>query len=106
MADFVSRKTVTTRKPQVRVDPGLPPGVYLMEVQPVTVGGKELLPAYMRIEMSENEIRFSPVELKPDDDKDLEDQLLELLALPARLIVDLVGTISRRIREISGRDDD
>ena len=42
MADFVNKKTVVTKKPQITVEPGLKPGKYRFEMVPITTEGREL----------------------------------------------------------------
>lgn len=106
MANFVGKKIVTTRKPQINIEPGLPPGNYLMEVVPVNADGKELQPAYMRIVMTDKDVSFHSVQIPVGEEKRLEEKLLQLLAGPVRILAEAVKTIAKRVREISGRDND
>lgn len=56
MADFVDKKTVVTRKPQIVVEPGLPPGDYVFEMTAVTVEGVELKPLRIKVAIETSEL--------------------------------------------------
>ena len=49
MANFVDKKTVVTRKPQILVEPGLPPGEYVFEMTAITAEGVELAPLQIKV---------------------------------------------------------
>ncbi len=103
MADFTRRKIVTTRKPRISVEPGLGPGSYLMEVVPVTAEGKQLAPAYMRIEMTEREIRFKQVDLNSLNEADIERRLNELRVESGGSLSAVATSLADRISELRTR---
>ena len=51
MATFLSRRRVTTLKPEIRVDPGLPEGEYLFRLVMVASNNKMSKPVFKRVKI-------------------------------------------------------